>query len=176
MLAENATDLYASTFFVAAGWSIAVDDLVFAAKCKSAIELAARLAARVEGTPLEPALDPTRRGRADALLDAPGPPSSSARRCARRSAPRRFDAYFLLLQRRELRAVQRILWNLALGVPPPLVERAAGGAACGWRVRARLHRAGLGAGLPASAPITIDELRDPREWSRASRSPPPRSI
>ncbi len=106
---------------------IAVDDSVFAAKCKSAIELAARLAARVEGTPLEPALDPTRRGRADALLDAQ---VSEFQRAALRaplsSAP---VILFLLLQRRELRAVQRILWNLALGVPQPLVERATGGAA-----------------------------------------------
>ncbi len=127
VLAENATDLDASTFFVAGGRLIAVDDLVFAAKCKSAIELAARLAARVEGTPLEPALDPTRRGRADALLDAQVSEFQRASlRAPLSSAP---VILFLLLQRRELRAVQRILWNLALGVPQPLVERATGGAA-----------------------------------------------
>jgi len=127
VLAENASDLEARSFFVAGGRLIESDDLAFAARCKSGPELASRLAARVDKTPLEVALDTARRGSADALLEAEVCEfQREAMRAPLSSAP---VILFVLLQRRELRALQRILWSLALGVPQPLVERATGGAA-----------------------------------------------
>ena len=115
LLAEQGSDAEPEALFVAGGAVLTLDDLRFAADAGSAEPLRARLRARVAGTPLAVALLPATRAPDDAALMAL---IAEYRKLARREplglAP---VLLYVMRLRAEHRALQRILWQISLGVP-----------------------------------------------------------
>ncbi len=127
VLASAPSELSPDAIFLDGGSLLTRADLLFAETSRSSDSLAARLAVRVRGTPLAAALSPGERSVADAALDAQ---LLELRRFSVRAplglAP---VILFALRLRAELRALLRILWRLALGIPPTSIARSALGAA-----------------------------------------------
>src|ERR1019366_7229148 len=126
-LSSQASDVPPGRLFVDGGSIVTVGDLAAARGAGSAIDLAARLAPRVRGTPLAAMLNHGTRSAEDAALDAL---ADEFRRRAR-DAPLSLAPVilFALRQRAELHMLLRILWGVSLGVPRATVERMAGIAA-----------------------------------------------
>lgn len=126
-LSSQASDVPAGRLFVDGGTIVTVGDLAGARGAGGEIDLAARLARRVRGTPLAAMLNHGTRSAEDAALDAL---ADEFRRRAR-DAPLSLAPVilFALRQRAELHMLLRILWGVSLGVPRATVERMAGVAA-----------------------------------------------
>ncbi len=113
--------------FLAGGDVVAPADLRYAAETKSVEGLAGRLARRAAGTPLAAALSSRDRDPDDAALDAAI--AAFRRRSLRDSLGASFVILYVLRLRAEHRALRRILWQLALGVPEDRRVRPFAGAA-----------------------------------------------
>jgi len=126
-LSSQASDVPPGRLFVDGGTIVTVGDLAGARGAGGEIDLAARLARRVRGTPLAAMLNHGTRSAEDAALDAL---ADEFRRRAR-DAPLSLAPVilFALRQRAELHMLLRILWGVSLGVPRATVERMAGVAA-----------------------------------------------
>lgn len=126
-LASQPSDIAPGRLFVDGGSIVTIGDLAAARGPGMTLELRARLASRVRGTPLAAMLDSGMRSAEDVALDAL---AEEFRRRAR-DAPLGLApvVLFALRQRVELRTLLRILWGISLGVPRATVARMAGVAA-----------------------------------------------
>lgn len=115
LLAEQRSDAEAEALFVEGGPMVRMDDLQFASESGSVESLRERLEPRVAGTPLAVALAPGTRAPDEAALMAL---IAEYRRLSREEplglAP---VLLYVMRLRAEHRALQRILWQLSLGVP-----------------------------------------------------------
>ncbi|MFI5310994.1 MAG: V0D/AC39 family V-type ATPase subunit [Gemmatimonadales bacterium] len=127
VIAEQRTDIEPVSVFAEGGRVVTLDDLQLAAASKAPADVAAHLAPRARGTPLAAALVAGPRPADDAVLDAL---VAEVRRFAfREPLGTAAVIQFVLRQRAELRALQRILWCVSLGMPRAAIERAVGVAA-----------------------------------------------
>ena len=115
LLAEQRSDAEPEALFVEGGAVVTLDDLRFATEAGAVHPLRDRLQPRVAGTPLAVALVPATRAPDDAALMAL---VAEYRRMARENplglAP---VLLYVMRLRAEHRALQRMLWQLSLGVP-----------------------------------------------------------
>jgi vacuolar-type H+-ATPase subunit C/Vma6 len=127
LISEQEMDVTVDDVFLAGGAVISRGDFTRSLSSHDKANILAHLAPRVAGTPLAAALDPLAAEAEDAALRAL---VAEFRRLARREplslAP---VIVFFLRQRVELRALTRLIWSVALRVPPERVKRALGSAA-----------------------------------------------
>jgi vacuolar-type H+-ATPase subunit C/Vma6 len=115
LVAEQRSDAEPEALFVPGGTVVTMDDLRFAAAAANVEAIRDRLRPRVRGTPLAVAVAPGTRAPDDAALTAL---IAEYRTLARREplglAP---VLLYVMRLRSEHRALQRMLWQLSLGVP-----------------------------------------------------------
>ncbi len=118
LIAEQRSDAGPDALFVEGGAVITIDDLQFAVDAGSVPPLRERLRPRVAGTPIAVALIPATRAPDDAVLMA----LIAEYRTMAREEPLGLAPVLLYAMRlrAEHRALQRILWQLSLGVPAPV--------------------------------------------------------
>ncbi len=122
LLAEQHADATPDSVFLAGGALVAAGDLQYAVDTKSVEGLAMRLTRRAAGTALAAALSPRARDPDDAALAALiGEFRASGRRDPLGLS---FVILYILRLRAEHRALLRVLWQMALGVPGDLRLRA----------------------------------------------------
>lgn len=126
-LAGGASDVPSGEVFVPGGRVVSAGDLELAARSQSAAVVASELRPRATGSPIAAALKAPDREREDRALDALiAEFRGLALRDPLSTAP---IVWFVLRQRREVRALLHIVWGMALGAPRAAIEAAAGVAA-----------------------------------------------
>ena len=121
LLAEQRSDAEPEAMFVSGGRVVTLDDLRYAVTTANLDALRAHLYSRIAGTPLAPTVETGPASPEDAVQHAL---LAEFRALARREplglAP---VLVYVMRLRAEFRALQRMLWQLSLGVPAALRSR-----------------------------------------------------
>jgi vacuolar-type H+-ATPase subunit C/Vma6 len=116
VVADGLSELEPGSVFIPGGDRITLGDVELAARSRNRATVEAALAPRAVGTPLAAAMNPARGASEDATLDA----LVAEFRARARADPLSLASVisFVLRQRRELSQLFRIIWSVALRVPP----------------------------------------------------------